>query len=223
MNQHVIVIMKGQLAQKRVGTAAAATRAGAIHNAQRPFMTELAQVHATHVKAYTLVNAFAATVLAGERSGWPRTPAVAEVIPDATIQGGNDTPAAPATAAGKSAKASSSAPTLNKIPGACGPNGKVQLAPEGLALTGTASDNPAQPTAQKLGITGSGVKVAWIADGIDPSNVNFIRANGKSVFNPSTAATTRTSPATALARRPRATRRSWTPTRSRARAFRSTT
>ncbi len=183
VNQHVIVIMKGQLAQKRVGTAAAATRAGAIHNAQRPFMTELAQVHATHVKAYTLVNAFAATVSAGERERLAANSSVAEVIPDATIQGGSDLPA---TAAGKSAKASSAAPTLNNIPGACGPNGQVQLAPEGLALTGTASDNPAQPTAQKLGITGSGVKVAWIADGVDPNNVNFIRANGKSVFNPST-------------------------------------
>jgi Peptidase inhibitor I9 len=183
VNQHVIVIMKGQLAQKRVGTAAATTRAGAIHTAQRPFMTELAQVHATHVKSYTLVNAFAATVSAGERERLAANSSVAEVIPDATIQGGNDIPSAPAKAAGKSAKSASAAPTLNNIPGACGRNGQVQLAPEGLSLTGTASDNPLQPTAQKLGITGAGVKVAWIADGIDPNNVNFIRANGKSVFS----------------------------------------
>ena len=96
VNQHVIVIMKGQPAQDRVGTSAATTRASAIRSAQRSFMTELAQVHATHIKPYTLVNAFAATVSAGERERLAANSSVSEVIPDVTIQGGNDTPTAPA-------------------------------------------------------------------------------------------------------------------------------
>ena len=183
VNQNVIVIMKSQPKQDPVGSTAATTRASAIRSAQQPFVTELTQVHATHVKSYTMVNAFAATVSASEEQRLSGNSSVAEVIPDATIQGGNDIPTAPAAATGESAKSSTSgSPTPNDIAGACGPNGQVQLAPEGLALTNTASDNPLQPTAQKLGVTGAGVKVAYIADGVDPNNANFIR-NGKSVFS----------------------------------------
>ena len=131
VDQHVIVIMKGQLAQQRVGTKAAATRAGVIDTAQRPFMSELAQVHATHVKSYTLVNAFAATVSAGEEQRLSANSSVEEIIPDATIQGGNDIAAAPAKAISTSttsATSSPSSPTPAVIPGACGRNGQVQLA-----------------------------------------------------------------------------------------------
>ena len=94
MNQHVIVIMKSQLRAARVGSAAANARAGAIAGDQKPLMSELSQVHATHVKAYRLVNSFAATVSAGEESRLKANSAVAEVIPDVTIHG-----AAPDTAA----------------------------------------------------------------------------------------------------------------------------
>src|ERR1022692_2646739 len=48
VNQHVIVIMKSQLAAARVGSHAATMRSDVIAAEQAPLMGELRQVHATH-------------------------------------------------------------------------------------------------------------------------------------------------------------------------------
>ncbi len=58
---------------------------------------------------------------------------------------------------------------------------KPLLEPEALQVTNTAFLDPATPQAQNL-VDGTGVKVAFIADGIDINNPDFIRADGTHVF-----------------------------------------
>lgn len=170
VNRPVIVIMKNRLQ----GVDA--------ERDQSPTVGELARVHAAHVKQFHMVNALAATVSEGEMARLKANPSVAQVVPDSVIRRA-PRPAAP-TSAVLSTNASTSL-TPHVIPGACLPGGQVQLNPEALQVTHTDSDDPQAQTARSLGITGAGVKVAWIADGLDPKNVNFIRPDGKSVFDPS--------------------------------------
>jgi hypothetical protein len=185
VNQPVIVILKDQPGQVRAGSKAQAVRTDQIGLDQGALMSELAEVHATGIKRYQLVDAFAATVSAGEGARLRADPLVREVIPDVTLQfdPGTGTAAASTSKSTASAKARPTTLTPHIIPGACAPDGQAQLAPEGLSLTGTASASPSQPTARSLGITGAGVKVAWIADQVDTRNANFIRPNGTSVFS----------------------------------------
>ena len=186
-DQHVIVILKSQHAAVHKDSSEVIQRSAAIDVDQAPLMDELRQVHAANIKNYHLVSAIAATVSKGELERLKANPAVAAVVPDIAIHRRPRQQPATASEPVNSVKGNaSSSLTPNVIPGACAPNGQVQLAPEGLALTYTDSDDPNAPTARSLGFTGAGVKVAWIADGVDPNNVNFIRPNGTSVFDPAT-------------------------------------
>ncbi|HEY2577774.1 MAG TPA: S8 family serine peptidase [Streptosporangiaceae bacterium] len=183
VNQHVIVILKSQFAAAHEGSQAARMRSAMVENVQGPLVSELRKVHATHLKTYSLVNSLAATVSKGEAARLKADPAVREVIPDVTIHGLNPLASAPAASTASTHRPHSASPALttNSLPGACSST-TPQLDPEGLSLTNTDSDNPSQPTARSLGITGAGVKVAWIADGTDPNNINFIRSNNTSAF-----------------------------------------
>jgi hypothetical protein len=170
----VIVFMKDQPAIAPVHSAAVAARSVIIAADQRRLVIELSRVHARHIIAYRLVNAVAATVSSGEEAWLEADPSVQKVIPDATIQG----PSLPAELTTPAETGS----TVRALPGACLSRGRVQLEPEALALTGTQSLSAHARTARSLGFTGAGVTVGFLADGVDPDNINFIRKDRKSVF-----------------------------------------
>ena len=103
-------------------------------------------------------------------------PAVAEVVPDRRIPYGSPTPK-------PTADTPDATRAIKPLPGAC-PTSKnaVQLNPEAVEVIHAATQSGKGASAQALGYTGAGVKVAYIADGIDTNNPDFIRANGKHVF-----------------------------------------
>ena len=159
----VIVIMKNKFS----GAAAL--------NDQASVVNEISRLTSKRIKQFRTVNSVAATVTDAEIEHLRANPSVAMVVPDVVIH----------RAKVQTSAAAASVPTslpANVIPGACGPNGKVQLEPEALQTMAVNSDEPNAKTARALGFTGAGVKVAWIADGLDPNSVNFLRKNGKSVF-----------------------------------------
>ncbi len=175
VDKHVIVFMKDEPALAPVRSAAMTARSTAIAASQAPLISELRETHATHIVTYRLVNSFAATVSAGEEARLEANPDVQKVIADTTIQG----PVVSQAGATGTAKAAAVKP----IAGACLPHGRAQLEPEGLSLTNVASSNPRAKTARSLGFTGAGETVAYIADGVDPNNINFKRKDGKSAFS----------------------------------------
>jgi len=164
----VIVVFKNQVAGLPDTPANAAARSSAVERLQQGVQSELTAVHARNVTSISLVNAVAATVSPGAATLLAANPAVAEVIPDALVR-----LASPTTVK------LSRATVAKLLPGTCAPKGKVQLNPEAIETIHAAGTTP---SAQGLGYTGAGVKVAYIADGINVNDPDFIRANGKHVF-----------------------------------------
>ena len=172
----VIVVFKNQFAGTADTPGNATVRAADVSSTQSAVMKQLSQTHAASVKSFSLVNAVSATVSPGEAKYLAGNPAVSEVIPDLPIPlQGSDSPV---TIAHSAAKASG----LTPLPGACTSGKTVQLNPEAIENIHAATQSGTGDAAQALGYTGAGVKVAFIADGVNPDNPDFIRANGQHVF-----------------------------------------
>lgn len=172
--QKVIVLLRDQHAGTPATRAKAAARASADATTQAPVISSLKASGAKGLRSYQTIDAVAATVSPAEKTTLEANPAVAEVVPDATIQ------LASPVAAEKSAVAATGG---NAAPSSVCSTTTPQLNPEALADTHTDSDVPGAQTARSFGITGKGVSVAYIAEGIDINNPDFIRADGSHVFS----------------------------------------
>jgi hypothetical protein len=175
----VIVILKDQRSTAPVSGAEAAGRMRTVEATQAPILSELGRVHATKVHSLSLVNAITATVSPGEAARLAVNPAVSEVVADSPIKGPDVGAPAPETARGTGMSGASSDPIP---PGACPAKGQPGYPGEELSLIHADSNSRSEPTARSLGFTGAGVKVAYMAEGIDTDNPDFIRPNGTHVF-----------------------------------------
>jgi hypothetical protein len=170
----VIVMLRNQHKDLSITRSANSPRAKADKKDQAPVISRAKSAGMRDVRGFTSVNAIAATATTAQISALTADPNVAAVYPDLPITkaptGADATP--PAKGAAQSGIASPICPSDPSKP---------LLEPEALQTTDTAFSNPATPQAQSLA-TGAGVKVAFLADGLDINNPDFIRADGSHVF-----------------------------------------
>ena len=173
VTSRVIVVFKDQVNADPASRLRVSARRSVEAGDQQPVLNELSETNARNVHAYTTINAVAATVSPGEQARLAANPDVAEVVPDQIINMASPTVT----------PAPSSPATRTPVPGTCSTDSsKPELEPQALSLIKADSSDPTAKTARSLGIDGSGVTVAYIADGVDVNNPDFIRANGAHVF-----------------------------------------
>jgi len=185
----VIVILKNQFRELPASASQIGARRAALTSAQRPLEAAVRSSGGTIHFSYDVLNAFAATASRAEISKLRSDPAVAQVLPDAVVKdptqsgsvaGGtayNDKPVLKrARRHALSLKAYQQVRVADGAQQVCPSNpADPIIAPEGLNLINA-------PQARALGVDGSGVKVAFLAEGIDVNNPDFIRPDGQHVI-----------------------------------------
>jgi hypothetical protein len=177
----VIVIMRDQLSSAPPARRATGARTAAIAAAQGPVINRLQQMRLHKVHAFALINAFTTRVSAAEAAQLAEHPAVLAVVADAVIRAPRKPDAADVSASRVTTRPPNGAGVVST--GLCN-----TLEPEALQLTNTAFLDASKPQAQQVRdangetVTGRGVKIAFIADGLDPNAAGFIRPDGSHVF-----------------------------------------
>ena len=174
----VVVLMRDQLSRTPVVKNRMAQRQAAATASQDSVVDHAAAVAGgapADVVHYSAANAFSATVTQDQADALAADPSVAQVVPNRRIS----VPVRREVTAAGTANGATVPPDTSKI---CPSDpSKPLLEPEALTDTRTASDDPTAKTAQQLA-SGKGVKVAYIADGIDPANPDLVRADGSRVI-----------------------------------------
>jgi len=177
--QKAIVVMQDQLAGTPADADHAAARAAAAKGSQDAVLQALPGGAPADVQHFTVGNAFTAILTPEQATALAADPAVASVTADQLV------PVAPTTSTGvepaAAAEAAPAAAPASVPSAACSTDpAKPQLEPEALSTINARSDDPAAKTSAALGIDGSGVKVAYIADGVNPANPGLLRPDGSS-------------------------------------------
>jgi hypothetical protein len=174
----VIVLLRDQYTNLPPTRGLTQARTALVRSSQAPVESAVRTSGGVVSHSYRTVDAFAATVSQAERSRLAADPAVAEVVPDAAIKlpaegAGAKYSDRPMARAHARANANAAVPATGQQICPTDPS-KPLLEPEALSLTDA-------PPAQQL-VTGAGVKVAFIAEGLDINNPDFIRPDGSHVF-----------------------------------------
>jgi hypothetical protein len=177
----VIVIMRDQLDSVPPMRRAMGARAASIASSQASVLSQLQRGGPRKMHSFSMINAFATSVTAAERESLAAHPMVLAVVPDRVL---SKAPRPEVSAAGAlNSGAGKNTANNSSDGGLCN-----TLEPQALQLTNTAFLDPSIPQAQEVvdgnghKVTGRGVKVAWIADGMDPTIAGFTRPDGSPVF-----------------------------------------
>ena len=172
---NVIVVLHNQHDDLTISKGRQSARVTANRHDESSAISAARTHGARNLRGFDTVNAYAATVTPAQQSAIAADPAVAAIYPDLPIT------KAPLQGRDKGAGGTSKpVPPTNSATCSTDPS-KPSLEPEALQVTNTAFQDRTTPQAQNL-YTGAGVKVAFLADGLDINNPDFIRADGSHVF-----------------------------------------
>ena len=176
----VIVILRDQMPNIPPLRRSMGARAAALAVSQGAVAAQLPNT-GRKFHAFSTINAFATTVSSAEADKLTANPLVQAVVADRVIKPPVRNKAVKEASVAAASESAAAAGTTDN--GLCN-----TLEPESLQLTHTAFADPSIPQAQRVRdgngqfVTGKGVKVAFIADGLDPTLPGFTRPDGSPVF-----------------------------------------